>query len=117
MWNWSRDEMMRCRNMLMDSGEEKRNLSLDFLNECTEEVLSADDRILLQSLAETLLTSSKFEELLAESILRIDKIYSIYEERITDYFDLNAQRPPKTELGVSTFEKLKEHESQMPFKR
>ena len=117
MWNWSRDEMMRCRNMLMDSGKEKRNLSLDFLNECTGEILSADDRILLQSLAETLLISSKFEELLAESILRIDKIYSIYEERITDYFDLNAQRPPKTELGVSTFEKLKEHESQMPFKR
>lgn len=117
MWSWSRNEMMRCRIMLMDSGKEKQSLSLDLINVGEKGELSADDQILLQSLAETLLAASKFEELLAESILRIDRIYSSYEARVTDYFDLNMQRPPKTELGVSTFENLKEHESQMPFKR
>ena len=75
----------------------------------------AADKKRLRELAELLLASVRLETSIMDSIPVIDSIYRKNEQKTADYFDLVVRHVPRTELGISILDSLREHEEQMPF--
>lgn len=117
MWYWCGDKMILCQGMLQESSKKMLKLSQECLEDVQKDWQKSEEDKYLISLSEDLLAIARVEESLSECVLRIDKIYKRYEEKITDYFELNTPPIPHTVLGISTFENLGRHEKQMPFER
>ncbi len=117
MWYWNGDNMARCRIMLSESGKSTMSLAQECLQEAEKFTATRDDSRFLAELSEILAQTARFENLLSEGLEKIDKIYSKNEENIADCFDLAKPVAPHIEIGVSRFDSLKKHETQMPFAR
>ena len=109
--------MQQCRDLL----EESRDRLCGVAQMCAaaegENDVRPQERKILADVRETLLETAKAEAAAADAIDRIRKIYTKYEQKIADYFDLAVQRVPQVKLGISRFENLEKHKDQMPFER
>ena len=115
MWWWNSDNMVMCRELLIESEKGITALTLEFLQEADRKDLSREDRSFLAEVSELLTQTARFENLLSEGLEKIGKMYRKNEEDIADLFDLAKPVPPHIELGISKFDGLKGHEKQMPF--
>ena len=117
MGYWNSNGMKQCLHSIQESEKRTRKIA----DECGALLLSgeikADDCAVIEELEHVLLRTAKIEAAAIECIMKSNRLYMHYEQKIADYFDLETVELPRTEVGTSTLEHLREHEAQMPFGR
>ena len=117
MGYWNSSGMKQCLHSLQESEKRTRIIA----DECGALLLSgemkADDSTVIERLEYVFLRTAKIEAAAIECISRSNRLYMHYEQKIADYFDLATVKLPRTEVGTSTLDHLREHEAQMPFGR
>lgn len=117
MGYWNSSGMKQCLHSLQESEKRIRRIA----DECGALILSgevkADDSAFIGKMEQILLRTAGLEASAAECILKTEQLYTRYEQQIADYFDLAIVKLPRTEVGISTLNSLREHEAQMPFEK
>ena len=115
MTYWNSKGMSACRSELDGSAKRMRRIAEDCMAEYSSGERDAAEKKQLRELAELLLAAVRLETSIMDSIPVIDSIYRKNEQKTADYFDLVVRHVPRTELGISILDSLREHEEQMPF--